>query len=335
MPPWSGTWPYSHGRLADRLADMGDMGATLEGRRQAIALLRRLSADHPEDRDLRLRFANALQKLGNNLGNPQFPNVGDTGGALENLDSAGAIFRELLAGDPTNATLRRFVAVNLSNVADVLRGKGDHDAALERARKSLTAFEALASADPSDAQARADVAIGHAKIGEIRAEAKDWTGAESSYRRALDIHQALSRADPSNATEREEVGLAAEPRRGCPDPLAGTSRAGCAPAGGRSHLRRPSPPPIPRTRRCACRGPAPAPRVGPGPRRSRRGVFGRSRAPDAVEPGRVVVRTRHVDARGPRATRAPSRDPTPASWIASPGCGPRRERALDAPPSPR
>ena len=198
---------YSHGRLADRLADLGEMGATLESRRQALALLRRLSADHPEDPDLRLRFANALQKLGNNLGNPQFPNAGDTEGALENLDSAGAIFRELLAGDPTNAKLRRFVAVNSSNVADVLRGKGDHDAALERARKSLTAFEALARADPSDAQARADVAIGHAKIGEIRAELKDWTGAESSYRRALEIHQSLSKADPRNANEREEVGL--------------------------------------------------------------------------------------------------------------------------------
>jgi non-specific serine/threonine protein kinase/serine/threonine-protein kinase len=195
----------AHSRLADRLAEMGDVKATLEGRRKVLALLQELSAKGPDDREVRQRLGIAYRKLGNNLGNPSFTNVGDTRGALENLTTAGRIFDELLAVDARSATLRRVVAVNLSNVSDVLEAEGDLKGALEHQMRSLAAFADLARADPENAQARADLAISHAKIGEMKAAAGDLRAAEESFRLSLAIHEGLSRADPSNTAEQKEV----------------------------------------------------------------------------------------------------------------------------------
>jgi non-specific serine/threonine protein kinase/serine/threonine-protein kinase len=195
----------SHGRLADRLAELGDVEATLRSRREALALLQDLAARRPSDPALLQLLGIAHRKLGNNLGNPSFTNVGDRKGALQGLWAAGEIFEALRRGDPGSATLRRLVAVNLSNLSDVLQADADLPSALDHQRRSLRAFEDLARADPRNAQARADVAISHAKIGEILAAAGDLGAAEASYRVALGIHEGLSGADPSNAAEREEV----------------------------------------------------------------------------------------------------------------------------------
>jgi tetratricopeptide (TPR) repeat protein len=197
----------SHGRVADRLANLGDVKAALDSRRKALDLLTSLTASAPADRELSERLGVAQQKLANNLGNPSFVNVGDTRAALENLEAAGSTFRGLLASDPKSAKLQRLVAVNLSNVSDVLDAQSDHGLALERQRRSLEFFQALADADPKDAQARSDVAVSCSKVGYLLSEIGDLAGAEASYLRALGIHRALSESDPSNASEREEVGV--------------------------------------------------------------------------------------------------------------------------------
>ena len=78
------------------LAATGNVTAALEHRRTALAIMESVAAAAPNDVANIRQLGVAYQKLGNTLGNPNAPNVGDTAGALAALDqSAGDLPQRL------------------------------------------------------------------------------------------------------------------------------------------------------------------------------------------------------------------------------------------------
>jgi non-specific serine/threonine protein kinase/serine/threonine-protein kinase len=177
----------------------------LEHRRLALALMQTIAATVPDDLANVRQLGIAYQKLGNTLGNPNYPNVGDLPAALEHLEKAHAIFSSATTTHPSNAMVRRNLAVINSNTADVLSAMNRSGAALARQREAEAAFKALADADPSNVAARNDVAISLSKIAEMLDAAGRSKEAIIEYERALEIHQALAAADPENDTATLEV----------------------------------------------------------------------------------------------------------------------------------
>ena len=76
----------SYTRVGDMLAATGNVTAALEHRRTALAIMESVAAAAPDDVANIRQLGVAYQKLGNTLGNPNAPNVGDTAGALAALE---------------------------------------------------------------------------------------------------------------------------------------------------------------------------------------------------------------------------------------------------------
>jgi non-specific serine/threonine protein kinase/serine/threonine-protein kinase len=195
----------TYSRVGDLLSATGDTPEALEHRRLALAIMQTLAGTAPDDLANIRQLGVAYQKLGNTLGNPNYPNVGDLPGALENLEKAHAIFSSATKAHPSNAMVRRNLAVINSNTADVLSAMNRSGDALARQREAEAAFKALADADPSNVAARNDVAISLSKIAEMLDATGRSREAIVEYQRALEIHQSLAAADPENDTAALEV----------------------------------------------------------------------------------------------------------------------------------
>ena len=195
----------SHSRVGDLLSATGDTAGALEHRRRSLAVMEAVAAIAPDDVATIRQLSTAHSKLGNQLGNPNFPNVGDPAGALVELERAVAVLTKGLAANPSNATFRRSLAIGHSNVADVLVALKRPDEALARQRQALASFEALAAADPANAAAKNDVAISVSKIAEMLDNAGRSAEAVPEFQRALDIHLALAKVDPANESMKLEL----------------------------------------------------------------------------------------------------------------------------------
>jgi non-specific serine/threonine protein kinase/serine/threonine-protein kinase len=192
-------------RVGDFLAASGNVSGALEHRRTSLALMEQLAAAAPDDPANLRQLGVAHQKMGNTLGNPNAPNLGDLKGALTHLERSTDIFRDAAAKYPANAVFQRNLAVALSNAADVLLALGRRDEALERTRQSVAAFRTLLAADPANASARGDVAVGYSKLGEMLDATGRSTEALVEYRQALATHQSLAAGDPANDDLKAQV----------------------------------------------------------------------------------------------------------------------------------
>ena len=195
----------SHTRVGDLLSATGDTNGAIEQRRLAVSSMERLAAAAPDDRDNIRQLGIAYFKLGNSLGNPNYPNAGDTTGALQQLERSYDVFRRATAAYPSNGAFRRNLAVAGSAVSDVLLALKRHDEALARQREVLAAVQALSAADPANVTAKNDIAISLSKIGEILVETGRSSEAVREFERALEIHQGLAAADAANHTLKLEV----------------------------------------------------------------------------------------------------------------------------------
>jgi non-specific serine/threonine protein kinase/serine/threonine-protein kinase len=195
----------SHSRVGDLSSATGDLKASIEHRRKALSLMETLAAEAPNDVGTLRQLGIAHQKLGNVLGNPNAPNVGDYQAALAEFDRAAAVFGQASAASPTNAQIRRNVAVVDSNMSDVLVALKRPADALARMQQAFETFHALSTADPANAAARNDFAIAQSKMGEMLDGEGRSVEALREYQQALAIHESLARADSANDALRAEL----------------------------------------------------------------------------------------------------------------------------------
>jgi non-specific serine/threonine protein kinase/serine/threonine-protein kinase len=195
----------SHSRVGDMLSASGDTTAALEQRRLAVALMERLAGSEPADPANVRQLGVAYFKLGNQLGNPNYPNVGDTAGALEQLQKSADVFRKAIATWPSNVMMLRNFAIADSALSDIYLALNRPQDALQKQLDARKTFESLSAADPTNATARNDVAISFSKVGEMLDAVGRSAEAVKEFEQALSIHQALSAADPGNDTMKLEV----------------------------------------------------------------------------------------------------------------------------------
>jgi eukaryotic-like serine/threonine-protein kinase len=195
----------SYSRVGDMLSATGDTNAALEHRRTALAIMEALSAADPKNVSNIRQLAIAYQKLGNQLGNPNYPNIGDTSGALRQLERSAAVLRQATIDYPENAMFRRNLSVAESNLADVLFAMNRTDEALAKQRQALATGLALSAADSTNVTARNDIAISRSKIGEMLDASGRSREAVPEFEEALEIHLNLSASDPTNDSFKLEI----------------------------------------------------------------------------------------------------------------------------------
>ena len=195
----------SYTRVGDMLAATGNVTGALEHRRTALALMESVIAAAPDDIANIRQLGVAYQKLGNTLGNPNAPNIGDHAGGLAALERSSEIFRNASTKYPSNAMFRRNHAVAESNAADILFAMKRGDEALARERRSLAVYEAQATADPTNAAAQNDLALGYSKVAQLLEAMGKTADGLAEQQRATEIHRQLAAADPHSSDMKQEL----------------------------------------------------------------------------------------------------------------------------------
>jgi serine/threonine protein kinase len=195
----------SYSRYGDMLAATGATSDALEYHRLALGVMQALSNTAPDDFANLRQLGVAYHKVGNILGNPNYPNIGDHGGALAAMQQSVAVFERASARYPDNAMFKRNLAVARSNVADILTALGRREEAMAEEQKALETYETQVREDPTNAAARNDLAIAFYKQAEMLDADGRTREALAPLERAATLQDQLAAADPDNARARAET----------------------------------------------------------------------------------------------------------------------------------
>ena len=190
-------------RIADTRAQAGEVQRAVEDSRQSVAIFAELARDN--SLEAQQRAGTAHIKLGDLLGHPVFPNIGDRKGAFDHYQQALAIYSNLKPAD--NPVTRRYLGIIYERIGKMLELQGRKSEALASYQKSFAIREALSSDNPVNTNARRDLAIAHEKIGDLLVATGQVGKGLQELQEALNILERLHALDPSNANAARAVGI--------------------------------------------------------------------------------------------------------------------------------
>lgn len=213
---------------------------------KALEYLANLSKESSSDQTLQRELAAGYLRLGHLQGNPNFPNLGDTAGALASYRRALAMLEPLHQADPANPQVANDLAGAHEAQADLLTLYGDSAGALKSLRRAValrdaanappaskaasyhnlavalanygSASEALALADNAHQialtltgpDAPRHQALSHSRLGTVLRRTGNNARAAEAYRTALRLYEQLAAADPIAARPKRELSFALE-----------------------------------------------------------------------------------------------------------------------------
>lgn len=195
----------------DAIADLPGSRAAREAMvKTSLEYLERLAAESGGDETLLLEIADGYQRVGDILGNPFKPNLGDTNAALREYERAMTLLEPLVeqaeAAEASSSAPNRSailgLAMSLHNrIGEVLTMRGDRAEAIEHHERALELLDALGSDAARDRGHRASRATTIMKIGEALAWNRDSAAALARFEAAAAEFQMLA-AEPE-ATDRD------------------------------------------------------------------------------------------------------------------------------------
>lgn len=167
--------------------------------KRALEYLDDLASEARGDRSLQIEIASAYQRVGEIQGDPQFPNLGDSQGALASSRKSLMIRETLSGADPGNRESRLALASIHRQISEIMGVSGDSKSSLEHSGKALAIYEALAGSAGNDARFQSDLitqTYNHANRLRLAGEIDQ---AVAAYRRAADLSGRILASYPSDA----------------------------------------------------------------------------------------------------------------------------------------
>ena len=174
---------------------------------KGMEYLDKLSQDAGDRADLQRELAGGYLKLGDVLGRPFNPNLGDTAGGLANYRKAAAIYESIGAATSPDPTLRRELATAYLRLSEVLSQSGDTAEALTFARKGL-ALQTESGADATlPAVARRELVATYTRVGDLLSNTGDTNGALEQRRRAVTMMESIASTAPEDIANLRQLGI--------------------------------------------------------------------------------------------------------------------------------
>ncbi|RMD65948.1 hypothetical protein D6833_02140, partial [Candidatus Parcubacteria bacterium] len=192
-------------KLSDVKSWSGELAEAIEMSRKSLNIFAQLAAVEPSDPNAQRSVAISHIKLGDILGNPNFPNAGRPDDALFHYHQALSILDGLRTSGPPDKTTHRYLGLIYERLATVYELQSDLKAALESYQKSLAIREQLAKDSPMHYDIQRDLAVAYEKMGTIHRAFRHPSEALESYRKSLAIFEKLYRADPANSAARRSL----------------------------------------------------------------------------------------------------------------------------------
>ncbi len=171
---------------------------------RALEYLDSLSQQAKGDVSLQTELATAYERVGDVLGYPFAPNLGDQAGALQSYRKALRIRESLAKVSPNDAKLQTQLSENYFRIAHALEATGDLNGALNAVRKTLPITQKLADAS-TDPELADHLAGSHYFIAGLLLKTGDAAAAIASYRQAAAVRDASLQVNPSNTTLRTHL----------------------------------------------------------------------------------------------------------------------------------
>jgi eukaryotic-like serine/threonine-protein kinase len=206
----SRTLGLAHRRIADVLSWKGEMNDALRHCQRSGALFAEIAAHPQHTIEDRVQAGIALIKLGDLLGNPNFPNLDKAADAHAKYQVALGMFQRLEAEAPTNARVRRYLGITLERIGTLHELASRWPEAAEAYQKSFEIRKALASTEASHNDIQRDYAVAYEKLGNVQRMTGNPAAAAVNYRDALAQFERLAKGDPSDAFAARSVAISRE-----------------------------------------------------------------------------------------------------------------------------
>lgn len=157
-----------------------------------------LASDAEGDAELQGELAIAYINLGNIQGNPYYPNLGDTNGALDSYRKAEKLTDILSSADPTNVRLRRRYWLTQIRIGDMQAAINDLPNAKQSYARASSVIEELLTQNPSDESLRSDSASGYDRQGNLLMKSGDARAALDVYDKSLKIFTRAAALHPED-----------------------------------------------------------------------------------------------------------------------------------------
>ncbi len=201
----------SLGVIREKMSDVqsvtGDIAGAVESAQSAWTSFKALADSDPGNGGSQMSLAISHIKVGDVLGNPNFPNKKDHAGSLSNYRSSLAIFQSLDKSDPNNPKTRRLLALVYERLGTMHELEGNIVSARENYLESQAIRQWLAQSAPENTETTRDLAIAHEKIGNVMIAMGNLTAALESRRKSLEIFSQLAKADPGNVQARQSLAI--------------------------------------------------------------------------------------------------------------------------------
>lgn len=180
----------------------GSTALQAEMARRSLDYFDRLSAARSSDRTLQTELAEGYLRLGDVLGNPFAPNLGDTKRAVESYRKAMTLAEPLAKAADTRPRLALARIYQRLGGSLVFSGKADEGLMLTE--KAAGLFEKLVAANPADVDLRLGAGDSYQFLGRNLSQRSGWISMQdgdrvlANLKRGIDHLEAATRLDPRN-----------------------------------------------------------------------------------------------------------------------------------------
>jgi eukaryotic-like serine/threonine-protein kinase len=202
----------AHFRVGDILAPNNDLAGAVPHYREALRIFEAIAPRIAQDVAAQFEMMNAYESLGDALGNPGYPNLGDAQGAKDAYEKARGIAEAIAAAHPDNLRSRRGVGLMNMKIGDVAMGLGKVEEGLRKYQSAVQSFEVAVARDPLNPTTRLFLGRATGKVGSAFEAAGQTQAALAQYRKASDIQRSLMEADPRNAMSKNSYALSLQDR---------------------------------------------------------------------------------------------------------------------------
>ncbi|MCU1234289.1 MAG: serine/threonine protein kinase with repeat [Candidatus Solibacter sp.] len=168
--------------------------------KRAQQYLDSLASESSNDDSLQHERAMAYERIGDVLGLPVQPNLGQSAEALSSYRKALEIEGRLAERDPANGGLQRDMAKIYNRICRVQQNTGDFRKSLDSCREAGRIQEEQLRQRPDDVVLRGDLAATYQNMAGAYFSLGDWEHTEEQRRRVLQEFQELHREQPNNDT---------------------------------------------------------------------------------------------------------------------------------------
>jgi tetratricopeptide (TPR) repeat protein len=190
--------------LSVQLPRVGRLKDGLENARKAVQIREGLVQRQPNDLRFLRNLMLAWQHLGDTLGGPTQPNLGDHKAAIRAYQKMLGIASSLRTRDPGDKRLDQDLALALQRLGIAQTADGRLPEGLDNLKHALEMETAAMESDQRNVFLKRNTALTLTQIARIEEKGGDHVAALSHGGRAVEISQALIRQDPGNREAQAE-----------------------------------------------------------------------------------------------------------------------------------